>query len=66
MGPRTRMNGGNATPQEVADAWHKEAHDFGWSQSGDDTWAVEFAKKMKAARLKEGDVKPDPRNIHDS
>lgn len=66
MEQRTRINGGTSSLQEVANAWHKDAQEFGWSQSETDEWAVGFAQKLKAARLKEGEVKPDPRNVHDS
>jgi hypothetical protein len=65
MEMRTRRNGGNANVQAVAEAWHKEQHEFGWSTSQNDTWAVDYAKRLKAEYLKEGPVKPDPRNIHD-
>ena len=62
---RTRMNGGKSSLKEVADAWHREAHNAVWSQSQEDSWTVQFAKKLKDARLTAGEVKPDPRNIHD-
>lgn len=61
---KTRMNGGEASLQEVADAWHKEKHEYVWSQYESDAWAVEFARKINEALLKQGPVKPDPRNIH--
>lgn len=64
MERRTRLNGGDASIRDVANAWHKEAHDFAWSQYESDAWAVEFAKKINEAMAKEGPVKPDPRNIH--
>ncbi len=61
---RTRMNGGEASLQAVADAWHKEPHKVVWSQYESDAWAVEFAQKINEAMAKAGPVKPDPRNIH--
>lgn len=61
---RTRMNGGEASLQEVADAWKKESHDFGWSKYESDAWAIEFAKGINEWLIKEGPPKPDPRNIH--
>ena len=64
MQPRTKMNGGDSTLQEVADAWKKEAHPAAWSTAESEAWTVEFAKKLKDARLKAGDPVPDPRNSH--
>jgi hypothetical protein len=61
---RTRMNGGESSLQEVADAWKKENHDYPWSKSESDKWAAEFARGLKEARQKEGPPTPDPRNIH--
>ena len=62
---RTRRNGGESSLQDVAAAWKSEVHDFAWSKSESDTWAVELAKKIiKEAPLKEGQAKPDQRNIH--
>jgi len=61
---KTRMNGGESSLREVADAWKREVHEFDWSKYESDAWAVEFAKKVREALLKEGPAKPDPRNIH--
>jgi len=61
---KTRMNGGEASLQEAADAWKKEGHEFAWSQYESDAWAVEFAKMLREALRKEGPAKPDPRNVH--
>jgi len=62
---RTRRNGGESSLQDVAAAWKSEAHDFAWSKSESDTWAVELAKKIiKEAPLKEGPAKPGPQSIH--
>ncbi len=53
----TRKNGGDTPLQEVADAWKREDHNFGWSTYETDAWAVEYAKKIqretKEALLKE-------------
>ncbi|MHB1099301.1 MAG: hypothetical protein ACYCZR_07070 [Burkholderiales bacterium] len=58
----TRKNGGDTPLQEVADAWKKEDHNFGWSQYESDAWAVEYAKKiqreLKEALLKEAPDEP--------
>lgn len=62
---RTRKNGGDASVQEVAEAWKKEAHKVDWSQSELDEWAVGFAKRLKDADMKAGPAKPDHRNIHE-
>ena len=60
----TRRNGGEASLQEVADAWKREDHDVEWSEYESDTWAVDFAKKiqreLKEARLKEAQPQPGP------
>ncbi len=61
---RTRRNGGESSLQDVAAAWKSETHDFSWSKSESDTWAVELAKKLKDAPLKEGSDKPDQLSIH--
>lgn len=61
---RTPRNGGNASLDQVAESWKKEAHDFGWSQSENDHWAVEFAKRVHAELQQAGPAKPDPRNVH--
>jgi hypothetical protein len=61
---KTPRNGGKSSLQEVANTWKTEDHDFGWSKSESDAWAVEFAKKAKEALLREGPAKPDPRNVH--
>jgi hypothetical protein len=61
---KTRMNGGESSLQQVADAWRKEEHAVVWSQYESDAWAVEFAKKINEAMRRAGPVKPDPRNIH--
>jgi hypothetical protein len=58
----TRQNGGDTPLQEVADAWKREDHDFGWSKYESDAWAVEYAKKaqreLKEALLKETPDEP--------
>lgn len=60
----TRRNGGEASLQEVADAWKGADHNMEWSTHESDEWAVEFAKKIqreeKEARLKEAQAKPGP------
>ncbi len=61
---RTRMNGGVSSLQEVADAWKKQHHDDPWSKVPSDEWTVGFVKGLKDARLSEGQIAPDPRNIH--
>jgi hypothetical protein len=63
---KTRMNGGESSLQEVADAWKKESHDYPWSNIESDKWTVEFAKKLKDMRLKEAPPTPDPRNLHEN
>lgn len=55
----TRKNGGEASLQEVADAWKREDHDIGWSTYETDAWAVEFAKKIQR-ELKEASLKEAP------
>lgn len=58
----TRRNGGETPLQEVADAWKRESHNFGWSTYEADRWAVEYAKKTqqeeKEALLKEVPSEP--------
>ena len=58
----TRRNGGEASLQEVADAWKREDHDIEWSNYESDAWAVEYAKKIqqeeKEALLKEAPGEP--------
>ena len=57
----TRQNGGDTPLQEVADAWKREVHNFGWSTYESDRWAVEYAKKIqqeKEALLKEAQGEP--------
>ena len=58
----TRRNGGEAPLQEVADAWKREDHDFGWSNYESDAWAVEYARKIqqeeKEALRKEAEPGP--------
>jgi hypothetical protein len=58
----TRKNGGDTPLQEVADAWKREDHNFGWSTYETDAWAVEYAKKiqreLKEALLKEAPGEP--------
>ena len=57
----TRKNGGETPLQEVADAWKREVHNFGWSTYESDRWAVEYAKKIqqeKEALLKEAPGEP--------
>jgi hypothetical protein len=57
----TRQNGGDTPLQEVADAWKREVHNFGWSTYESDRWAVEYAKKIqqeKEALLKEAPGEP--------
>ena len=58
----TRRNGGETPLQEVADAWKREVHNFGWSEYETDAWAVEYAKKIqreeKEALLKEASSEP--------
>lgn len=61
---RTRKNGGAASLQEVAEAWKKESHDFGWSKDVTDQWTVAFTRKIKAELEQAGPAKTDPRNIH--
>mgnify|MGYP001581285414 CR=1 len=61
---RTRRNGGEASLQDVAAAWKSEVHDFAWSNSKSDAWAVELAKKLKETHLEEESAKADQRNIH--
>jgi hypothetical protein len=61
---RTRRNGGESSIQDVAAAWKSEVHEFAWSGSESDTWAVELAKKLKEAQLKEGPDKLGPQSIH--
>lgn len=61
---KTRMNGGESSFQEVADAWKNENHDYPWSKLESDKWSVEFAKRLKDSRLSEGQPTPDPRNTH--
>jgi hypothetical protein len=58
------MNGGEASLKDVADTWHKEKHEFVWSQYASDAWAVEWAKKIIEEMQKAGPAKPDPRNVH--
>jgi len=55
----TRKNGGETPLQEVADAWKREDHNFGWSEYETDAWAVEYAQKMQR-ELKEGLLKEVP------
>ena len=55
----TRKNGGETPLQEVADAWKREDHNFGWSQYETDAWAVEYAKKIQR-ELKEALLKGAP------
>ena len=55
----TRKNGGETPLQDVADAWKREDHNFGWSEYETDAWAVEYAKKMQR-ELKEGLLKEVP------
>lgn len=43
----TPRNGGDTPINQVADAWKKEDHDFGWSQYDSDKWAVQFAKEIQ-------------------
>lgn len=64
MGSKTRLNGGESSLLEVADAWHKEPHAFSWSEYEADSWAIELAQKINEEMAKAGPVKPDPRNIH--
>ena len=58
----TRRNGGETPLQQVADAWKREDHNFGWSEYETDAWAVEYAKKIqreeKEALLKEASGEP--------
>lgn len=61
---RTRRNGGDASLQEVVDAWKKAPPPIEWSTSENDEWAVGHAKRLKAEEEKAGPAKPDPRNIH--
>lgn len=53
----TRKNGGEASLQEVADAWKRGDRNIDWSTYESNAWAVEFAKKLqreeKKALLKE-------------
>jgi hypothetical protein len=64
MERKTRMNGGQSSLQEVAEAWAKEVHGDPWSKIESDKWTVEFAKRLKEKRLNEGPLTPDPRNTH--
>lgn len=61
---RTHLNGGDASLQQVVAAWHKEEHDFHWSEDDSDHWAVHFAQELHEEELKAGPAKPDPRNVH--
>ena len=61
---RTHRNGGDASLQAVADAWHKEEHHFHWSESEHDHWAVELAHRLHDTEVKAGPARPDPRNVH--
>ena len=58
----TRKNGGEASLQEVADAWKRGDHNVDWSPDESNTWAVEFAKKLqreeKEALRKEAPAAP--------
>jgi hypothetical protein len=55
----TRKNGGETPLQEVADAWKREDHNFGWSEYESDAWAVEYAKKVQR-EFKEALLKKTP------
>jgi hypothetical protein len=64
MQTRTHLNGGDASLQAVAEAWKKEDHDFHWSESAADKWAVELGHRLHDSEQKAGPAKPDPRNVH--
>ena len=61
---RTHRNGGDASLQEVADAWKKEEHDFPLSESTLDTQAVALVRRLQAAEKKAGPAIPNPLNMH--
>lgn len=61
---RTQLNGGNASLQEVADAWKTEEHDFALSESGLDTQTVALVRRLIASEKKTGPAVPNPLNIH--
>ena len=61
---RTHRNGGDASLQEVADAWKKEEHDFPLSESALDTQAVALVRRLQAADKKAGPIVPNPLNMH--
>ncbi|MGA7180631.1 MAG: hypothetical protein WBX11_13735 [Thiobacillaceae bacterium] len=62
---KTRINGGEASFQEVADAWKKEDHNYPWSTLESDKRTVEFIKRLKELRRNAEPPTPDPRNIHE-
>lgn len=61
---KTHRNGGDASLQEVADAWKKEEHDFALSESDLDTQAVALVRRLQASEKKAGPAVPNPLNIH--
>ncbi len=61
---KTHRNGGNASLQEVAEAWKKETHDFALSESALDTQAVALVRRLQASERKAGPAVPNPLNIH--
>lgn len=61
---RTHRNGGKASLQQVVEAWKREEHNFHWSESEHDQWAVALAHRLHDSEKKEGPAQPDPRNIH--
>ena len=61
---KTHRNGGDASLQEVADAWKKAEHDIALSESGLDTQAVALVRRLQAAEKKAGPAIPNPLNIH--
>ncbi len=64
MEARTRLNGGDASIQAVAEAWRKEEHHFHWSESEHDRWTTGYARRLHEEARKAGPAKPDPRNVH--
>lgn len=61
---RTHRNGGEASLQQVAEAWAKEDHNFSMSDAESDKQTVGFVQRMKASSDKAGPAIPNPLNIH--
>ncbi len=64
MQPRTKLNGGETSLQEVAEAWEKQKPAVTWSDMESAQWSVDYAKKLKIENDEAGFGTPDPRNIH--